>query len=122
MSTTILTGHDAIAYAEAFEARLQKYADPIEDARDDLTPDEARDVAAEDPSLIYITLELEHELDGDQLAVIEVPEDVETEVRILYAGTYLVAMPPEYDWEIVTGEDIIEDRLIRIIQVHAPAS
>lgn len=122
MSTTTITitGHEAITYAEAFNARLQKHADPIEDARDDLTPEEARDVAAEDPSLIFLTLEIDNDLDGDQLAVIEVPERVETETRFLYAGTYVVAMPPEYDWEIVTGEDIIRDPLIRIIQRHGP--
>jgi hypothetical protein len=93
-----LSAAEAVAYAEAF------------DARDQMTEEGT------------ITLELEDDLDGDQVAVIVVPEHVETPTRRLYAGTYLVAMPPEYDWEIVTGEDIIEDRLIRIIQVHAPAS
>lgn len=51
-----LTGYAAITYAESRELRLSKYSDPIEEARDGLTVDEARDVAAEDPSLIYIVI------------------------------------------------------------------
>ena len=118
MNITTMTGFAAIQYAEAHGARLRKYADPTEDGRDDLTPDEAIEVAAEDPGLIYITLELDQDLDGDRLAVIEIPEDVETEAQILYAGTYLVAIPPEYDPEIVTGADIIQDGLIRTVGWH----
>lgn len=52
MST--LTGYAAIEYAEARDLPLRKYADPTEDARDDLTVEEAREVAAEDPSLIWV--------------------------------------------------------------------
>ena len=97
MYTTTLTAPDATRYADAFDA-----ADSI----------------ADDGS---ITLELERDLEGDQLAVIEIPEDVETKTRVLYADTYLVAMPPEYDWEIVTGADILEDEWIYIIRGHGPA-
>lgn len=50
----IITGHDAIETAERQGLTLHKFADPTEDARDGLTPDEARQVAAEDPSLIWI--------------------------------------------------------------------
>jgi len=49
-----LTGHDAIEMAERLGLGLSKYADPVEDARTGLTPDEAREVAAEDPGLIYL--------------------------------------------------------------------
>lgn len=49
----IITGHEAIAYAERHGGTLCKRADPTEDDRDDLTPEQARAVAAEDPSLIY---------------------------------------------------------------------
>jgi hypothetical protein len=56
MSTAKLTGYDAIRYAEAREVTLSKYADPTEDARDGLSPDEAREVAAEDPSLIWVDI------------------------------------------------------------------
>ena len=49
-----LTGYEAIEYAEEHGLLLCKYNDPIEDARDDLTPSEARDVAREDPGLIYL--------------------------------------------------------------------
>jgi hypothetical protein len=51
---TKLTGYDAVEYAEDHDMPLNKYADPTEDARDDLTPDEARAVAKEDPSLVWI--------------------------------------------------------------------
>jgi hypothetical protein len=48
------SGHAAIEYAESRGLLLSKHADPIEDARDRLSIDEARAVAAEDPSLIYV--------------------------------------------------------------------
>jgi hypothetical protein len=49
-----LTGYDAINYADRNDFTLSKYADPIEDGREGLTPDEAREIASEDPSLIYL--------------------------------------------------------------------
>ena len=49
-----LFGYEAIEYAEANGLTLSKYNDPIEDAREGLTPDEARKIAREDPRLIYI--------------------------------------------------------------------
>ncbi len=52
--TTKLTGFEAIEYAEARSLRLNKYNDPTEAAREDLTPDEARAVAREDARLIWI--------------------------------------------------------------------
>ena len=54
---TTLTGHDAIAHAETNGLTLNKYADPIEDARDGLSVDDAIEVAAEDPNLIWIAVE-----------------------------------------------------------------
>lgn len=52
-----LKGYEAISYAEANGLSLNKYNDPTEDARTDLTPDEARKIANQDPNLIYIALE-----------------------------------------------------------------
>lgn len=49
-----LVGHEAIEHAEKHGLKLSKYADPTEGARHGLSPDEAREVAAEDPSLIYL--------------------------------------------------------------------
>ena len=49
-----LYGTEAIEYAEANDLSLNKYNDPIEEAREGLTPDEARKVAREDPRLIWI--------------------------------------------------------------------
>ena len=51
-----LTGYEAINYAEANGLTLSKYNDPIEDAREGLTPDEARNIALEDPTLIYVRI------------------------------------------------------------------
>ncbi len=51
---TKLTGWTAIAYAEEHDLRLSKYGDPIEGGRDDLTPEEAKAIAREDSSLIYL--------------------------------------------------------------------
>lgn len=50
---TTLTGLSAIEYAEATGGTLRKHADPTEGAREGLNPSEARDVAAQDPSLIF---------------------------------------------------------------------
>jgi hypothetical protein len=55
MSITI-TGMEAIDFAERRDMTLRKYTDPIEGDRAGLTPDEARKVAREDPSLIYLKL------------------------------------------------------------------
>ena len=52
-----LTGLAAIEAAEANGLTLNKYADPIEDARTGLDIAEARKVALEDPSLIYAVVE-----------------------------------------------------------------
>ena len=52
-----LTGLAAIDIAEANGLPLNKYADPIEDARPGLDIAEARKVALEDPSLIYTVVE-----------------------------------------------------------------
>ncbi len=53
-----LEGTAAIEYAEANDLLLNKYTDPTEEAREDLTPDEARAVAREDARLIWIEAEL----------------------------------------------------------------
>lgn len=46
--TMRLEGYTAIDFARANSLALSKYNDPIEDAREDVTPDEARDIARED--------------------------------------------------------------------------
>lgn len=52
----IATGHEAIELKESDDSvKLHKYSDPIEDAREDISADEARGIAKEDPSLIYAT-------------------------------------------------------------------
>ena len=51
-----LTGHEAIEYAEAHGLTLCKYADPVEDAREDLSVEEAGEIAREDPGLVYVSV------------------------------------------------------------------
>ena len=51
---TRIYGHEALEYACTNDVLLSKFSDPIEDAREGLTVDEAEDVAHEDPGLIYI--------------------------------------------------------------------
>lgn len=55
--STRLTGYAAIEYAEEHGLPLCKYNDPIGGFRDDLTPEEAIEVAREDSGLIYIDID-----------------------------------------------------------------
>lgn len=55
-TTQTLTGHAAIDHAEQHGLTLSMYTSPIEEGRDGLSVDEARDVAREDESLIYVTV------------------------------------------------------------------
>lgn len=52
-----LKGYEAINYAEAHGLTLSSYNDPTEDARNGLTPEEARRIASEDPNLIYLDVD-----------------------------------------------------------------
>ncbi|WP_438029076.1 hypothetical protein [Sorangium sp. So ce233] len=52
--TVRLTGWTAIEAAERAGLKLSKATDPTDGARDGLSVDEARAVAAEDPSLIFV--------------------------------------------------------------------
>lgn len=56
--TVTLRGAAAIAAAERLGRTLSKSTDPTEDARDGLSVDDARAVAAEDPSLIHLGVEV----------------------------------------------------------------
>jgi hypothetical protein len=50
-----LIGYDAIDFKRSnSDAVLCKYADPIEDARYDISVADAEEIASEDPSLIFI--------------------------------------------------------------------
>ena len=51
-----LTGRDAVDYAEATGSDLNLYANAVDDARDDLDIDDARAIASEDPSLVWIDI------------------------------------------------------------------
>ena len=57
-----LSGYEAIEYAEEHGLLLNKYSDPIEGARKGLSTDEAREIAREDDTLIYV----EHVPDREQ--------------------------------------------------------
>lgn len=63
MTTTKLTGSDAIDTAAALGVNLYKYADAVDGARE-VTVDEAREIAREDASLVWLTIESD---DADEL-------------------------------------------------------
>jgi hypothetical protein len=65
----MISGYKAIEYAEAHGLTLNKYADPTEDAREGLTPAEARRVASEDPSLVYVARPVRQKAARDWFAV-----------------------------------------------------
>ena len=55
-NASIITGNDAIEFAERNGLTLSKYADPIEGAREGVSVDDAREIAREDASLIYVAV------------------------------------------------------------------
>jgi hypothetical protein len=55
MNTITIHGHDAINAASAGLGQLRKYADPIDGERA-VSIEEAREIAREDASLIYIII------------------------------------------------------------------
>lgn len=85
MTKTRLTGYDAITYAEEHDLLLS------EGARENLSPDEAREIAAKDSSLIYIDIQpsvLTAEIGGYAVRVRDShggvwypDEDAEAEIR-----------------------------------------
>ena len=54
MTTIRMTGHDAIRYAAAHSLALSTYTDPTAEAREGVSVEEARSIAREDPSLVYL--------------------------------------------------------------------
>lgn len=69
MTHKTYTGETAINLAETYDISIYKYADPTEGARELIDIDEAREVAAEDPSLVYVTLS------ADEIGLDEVESD-----------------------------------------------
>lgn len=64
--TTKITGYDAIKYAAENGLNLNKFADPTEDETWGLSIEEAKEVAAEDPGLIWVDTDHDPE-DGSNL-------------------------------------------------------
>jgi hypothetical protein len=56
-TTKRIQGHAAIALAERHDLTLWKHRDPVDRAREELSVEEAREIAHEDPSLVYIDLD-----------------------------------------------------------------
>lgn len=51
-----------------------------------------------------------------QIATVTITEDVQAGGNVLHAGTYRVEMPADYDPALVTGEDILMDGQIVIVE------
>jgi hypothetical protein len=58
-NTRRLTGYVAIAHAEEHGLLLNKFNDPIEDAREGISTEEARKIALEDDRLLYLDVAVE---------------------------------------------------------------
>jgi hypothetical protein len=52
-----VTGHSAINYARAAGVPVCKYSDPVQDARENLPVDVAREIAKSDPDLVYVEID-----------------------------------------------------------------
>ena len=94
-----LTGAEAIEHAEAHNLTLSKYTDPTEEARDGLTPDEAREIAMEDPELIYVNLD--EPLQGDCVTPATLHYAAPSPGKILDAPA---AQKEEQDWQDILHE------------------
>lgn len=69
MTTTKITGNAAIEVAESKGLTLSKYADPTEGARSGLSVEEAREIAKEDSSLVYVEIEQSSDSDLELLTL-----------------------------------------------------
>jgi hypothetical protein len=56
MKVTCLHGEEAIAYAIANNLKLCRYRDKTGPAKDNLTVEQAREIAQRDPTLIYLDI------------------------------------------------------------------
>jgi len=95
-SNKAMTGESAINYAELHGLMLSKYADPIEGHRADLSPDEAREIMREDPSLIYLEVNAYHQPTGPMTLSGSMMSDTTTingETFTNYDGTFSEAQP-----------------------------
>jgi hypothetical protein len=54
--TTRITGREAIEVAEAQGLLLSTYSDPTEGGREGVSVEDAREIAREDPSLVYLDI------------------------------------------------------------------
>jgi len=90
-----LTGTEAIDYARENDLTLNKYADPTEDGRSGLTPEEAEEVATEDPSLIWIEVEA-----GPTLYSVERSGDIFLKAK---TGRIYLISPESGEYEEITG-------------------
>lgn len=57
-----------------------------------------------------------HGFEPVQQARVVVAEDVRAGANVLYAGTYTVALPLSYDAHAVTGEDVLMDGAITVLE------
>lgn len=51
-----------------------------------------------------------------QIVTVTIEDDARAGGNILYAGTYRIEIPADYDPELVTGEDILCDPAIKVVE------
>ena len=81
-----LHGREAIEYAEATGAVLHHYTTPIEDATDGISQEKAREIAREDPSLVWCEAA---ERDSNELRMYVPPQNQGQMIEVSYG----------YDWD-----------------------
>lgn len=95
-----LNGTDAIEYKKANpDAELNKYNDPTEDERFDISIEEAEAVISEDPALIYVEVDDERAFDLTKWADShETSIEIATEIHLRHEGR------EDYIFENATNE------------------
>jgi len=125
-----LTGQEAIEEARRTGRTLSQYTTPIEEARDGLSVEEAEEIAAVDPSLIYLpeertddwTLTTYRDEHGVTHEAVRIPhtDGTSSGVRAAIEAAVAAGAPAwildaegavDEDGEYLLGEEVIWDRL-----------
>lgn len=102
------TGYEAIEKAEKLGLKLNKYNDPIEGAREGLTVDEAKEIAQEDPGLIWVEAEQYKNrvrFVESELLSIEISDLAGVWAEDSEKQSWLVSANNEIDWWLSANEE-----------------
>jgi hypothetical protein len=88
---------------------------PAEKLVDEARAEISRQGGTEDGGRIVVGMWTEVGMAASKIATVHVADDVTARGNVLYAGTYRVEMPADYEPSEVTGEDILCDGALRIV-------